>query len=81
MPSNSITVRFPGDIYDSSAVQTVRDAYAHLFHIGLDTSAPGTIVARFTQDEGDIDQALIDAFCNHALFETIRRFRTGEMVT
>jgi len=75
MPDEGTTVHFDSDIYDSSAVQTARDAYSTLMNVQIDNSNPGHIQVYFSSDGKAAAQDLIDAFCNHALFETIQRYR------
>jgi hypothetical protein len=75
MPSEPITVAFATDIYDTLAIQTTIEAYASLMNILLDTSTDNTVRVNFSMDDGTIEPELIDAFCNHVLYETILQFR------
>ncbi len=75
MPSEPITKAFATEIYDTSAIQASADAYAPLMNVLLDTSNADTVHVKFSVDEGAIEPELVDAFCNHVLYEAILQFR------
>ncbi len=77
-PSAAHHREFSTEIYDGGAVQITRDLYAPIMEIQIDNTNPSRIVVRFSDGEHPASDELIDAFCNHALFETIQRFRSGD---
>ena len=76
-PSAVRRIEFNTEIYDGGAVQIARDLYAPIMEIQIDNTNPSQVVVRFADGEHPASDELIDAFCNHALFETIQRFRSG----
>ncbi len=69
------TVRFSRSIYRLDGIEAAAEAYAGLARI---TVTPGDteIVVDLCEPSADIPaDELCDAFCNHALFETVRAYR------
>lgn len=62
-------------LYSPDAVQAAAKAYEEVAKISLEDSA-GDIVVTFS-DLGPADAEIVDAFCNHALHETVLRARQG----
>ncbi len=64
-------VRLHAELYDQAAVDAAARAYAEHANIAI-TRHEHEIVASFaTASQGEELDELVDAFCNHALFETI----------
>ena len=69
------TVTFSRSLYRVDGIEAAAAAYAELAEI---TVIPGDseVVVRFERPHPDMPRdQLVDAFCNHALFETVRRYR------
>ncbi len=72
MADEVTTVEFSTKVYSGAAVQAAREAYAAIMDVALDLSSADKVIARCSNPD------LIDAFCNHVLFETIQNFRVTE---
>ena len=60
-------VRFARSLYTDAAVRAAAEAYAGVCSISV--AAQGDeLIATFSEE---VDQPFVDAFANHALFETI----------
>ena len=68
-------VIFDDYLYDQEAVEAAAEAYGHLVDINVERDGEQMTV---TLDNIPEEHAgvLKDAFCNHALYETIVRFRS-----
>ena len=53
------------------------EAYAGLLSVTL-ADAEGATTARFDELDPDEGEMLVDAFCNHVLYESIQRNRINE---
>jgi hypothetical protein len=71
-------ITFDHSIYSPDAVQSAAEVYAELLNIGLE-STDGATQAVFSDLDPDNGQMLIDAFCNHVLFDSIQRHRATEV--
>jgi hypothetical protein len=68
-------VTFSRSLYRIDGIESAAAAYAGLAQITV-TPGESEIVVSLAQPHPDIPaQELVDAFCNHALFETVRRHR------
>ena len=70
-------VTFDGSLYRSDAISAAAQAYAELVKVEL-TQTGDAIVAKFSGFVGDDRQLVVNAFCNHALYETIVRQRQAD---
>ena len=71
------SVTFDHSIYSPDSIANAAKAYAELLTIALEAGETST-TARFSDLDAEDGPMLVDAFCNHALFETIQRYRTDE---
>ncbi len=67
-------VVFSRSLYRPDAVEATAEAYGGLARIEID-QGEDSIVATLHDPEPDFADELVDAFCNHALHETIVRHR------
>ncbi len=67
-------ITFDQSLYLPEAVAAAATAYAEHVHIEL-THLANAVVAKLSRIVGDDPQAVAQAFCNHALYETIVRRR------
>ena len=70
------TVHFDHGLYLHTALEATAEAYASLMTIALE-EGDGQTVAHFSDASEDFGPSIFDAFCNHALFESIQRYRDG----
>ena len=69
------TLTFSRSLYRVDGIESAAAAYAELATITV-TAGESEIVVDFTETHADFSaDQLLDAFSNHALFETIRRYR------
>lgn len=68
-------IRFSRSLYHPEAVSAAVSAYGALARITVDASSPHAVVVEVADPHPDLAGALVDAFCNHVLFETIRHHR------
>jgi hypothetical protein len=66
---------FSHSLYNQHALDDTKDAYSTLLDVAL-THDEENSRATFSSDDEN-GTLLVDAFCNHALFLTIQRFRDG----
>jgi len=78
--AESPTVHFDHSLYNQASVETAAAAYASLLTIQLDAADARTTVT-FSDLDPEHGPMLVDAFCNHVLFETIHRHRADEPST
>ena len=71
------TVTFDLGIYNRSCLLAAADVYSELMQVTFE-DGDGAAIASFHGMESGHSQMLVDAFCNHALFETIQQFRAEE---
>jgi hypothetical protein len=67
---------FSHSLYNKEAIDATRDAYSGLLSVTLSHDENNSHASFDSDDENG--PMLVDAFCNHALFLTIQRFRDGE---
>jgi hypothetical protein len=70
------TVRFPRSLYRSEAVDAAAQAYVAL--AAVEVALEGDEIVATIAPRGTAPADLVDAFCNHALFETVIRERAGQ---
>ena len=69
------TVTFSRSLYRLDSIEAAAAAYAQLATINI-TPGDSEIVVDLVEPHPDIPaDDLVDAFCNHALFETVRMHR------
>lgn len=68
-------VVFDGYLYDDEAIGAAAEAYAGIVDVAVEKEGEVTTVTLSNIPEEHAD-VLKDAFCNHALYETIVRFRS-----
>jgi len=68
-------ISFSRSLYRSDAVTAVAGVYAELATFAVDASAEHEVVVTITDPHPSLADELADAFSNHVLFESIRRFR------
>jgi hypothetical protein len=71
-------IAFDGSLYLPDAIAAAAAAYAEHVQIEI-VQAPDAIVAKFSGFAGDDPQTVMNAFCNHALYETIVRKRQSDL--
>jgi hypothetical protein len=69
---------FDESLYLPDAVAAAAAAYAEHVHVEL-TRTADAIVAKLSKIVGPDPQMVANAFCNHALYETIVRRRQAEL--
>ncbi len=69
-------IHFSRSLYRDDAIDAAAAAYGELATISVETLADDIVVSVSDIDERVADR-LVDAFCNHALFETASRSRVG----
>jgi hypothetical protein len=72
------SVSFDHSIYDQASIETAAATYAGFLEISV-AAGDGETTASFSNLDPEQGQMLVDAFCNHVLFETIQRFRATEV--
>ena len=75
----SDVIRFSRSLYAPEAVEAAVAAYSDFATIELATGSDD-IVARVTEIDEEEAEEILDAFCNHVLFETIVRARGADSV-
>lgn len=68
---------FSRSLYRPDAVEATVAAYAQLATIGVETE-DHAIVVTVSDPHPALAGELVDAMCNHILFETIRRYRADQ---
>lgn len=71
------TVVFSPRLYELEAVRLSAERFAADATIRIVEEDAGIRVS-FSQQDDEIADDLVDSFCNHALFETVRRRRARE---
>jgi hypothetical protein len=69
------TLALHRSLYRADAVEAAAAAYAQVATIAIAEEASELLVT-FAGVDPDVEGVLLDAFANHALFETIRRHRS-----
>ncbi len=72
------SVSFDHSIYNQASIETAAAAYASILEINV-ASGDGETTATFSNLDPGQGRMLVDAFCNHVLFETIQHFRATEV--
>lgn len=67
-------ITFDHSIYSPGSISAAADAYAELLTVSL-SADEGQTTAHFEGADVEDGQMLVDAFCNHVLFDTIQRYR------
>jgi hypothetical protein len=67
-------ITFDHSIYSPESITAAAEAYAELLKVSL-SAEDGCTTAQFESLDTEGGPFLVDAFCNHVLFETIQRFR------
>jgi hypothetical protein len=70
----SFTRDFSHSLYSAAALDDTQGAYGELLPTTI-SHGPHSTTVDFAVVEDEEGQMLVDAFCNHALFLTIERFR------
>ena len=70
---------FDASLYLPDAVAAAAAAYAGHARIEL-TQTAAAVVAKFADVAGDDPRTVANAFCNHALYETIARKRQAALL-
>jgi hypothetical protein len=68
-------ITFDHSIYSPDSITAAADAYAELLTVSL-SAEEGCTTAHFEGVDAEDGPYLVDAFCNHVLFDTIQRYRT-----
>ena len=71
------SVTFDHSIYSPDSISAAVEAYAGLLSVTL-ADDEGATTARFDELDPDEGEMLVDAFCNHVLYESIQRNRINE---
>jgi len=71
-------VTFDHSLYSPSSVESAASAYSDYLNISLSVDE-GKTTASFTDLDEEHGLMLVDAFCNHVLFETIQTRRAEEV--
>lgn len=69
---------FSRSLYRQDAIEATVAAYAGLAKMSIDTDADHEIVVTVSEPHPALAGELVDAMCNHILFETIRRHRNDQ---
>ena len=75
------TIPFSRSLYSPDAVAATASAWADVLRVRLETH-DSEITVTLSDPHPDLTEpfdALCDAFCNHALHETVTRHRAGEV--
>ncbi|MCB9657947.1 MAG: HxsD-like protein [Polyangiales bacterium] len=71
---------FSTDLYVRSAIDASAEAFAALADVTVDApEGAAAIVVRFANVREDVEDAIADEFCNHALAGTIEHRRLAEV--
>lgn len=68
---------FARSLYQPAAVQAAAEAYGELARITVLPEEENAVVVEISDPHPDLAGELVDAFCNHVLFETIRHHRAA----
>ena len=71
-------VTFDHSLYSPTSVESAAAAYGELLSISLAVEE-GKTVATFADMDPEHGAMLVNAFCNHVLFETVQHRRSAEM--
>ena len=71
------SVTFDHSIYSPDSISAAVEAYAELLTVTL-ADADGATTANFNDLDPEDGEMLVDAFCNHVLYESIQRNRNNE---
>ena len=73
-------IEFASTLYDDAAVEAAVEAYGHLAKFAMSKNDHAIVVEVSEPDERVADR-LVDALCNHALYETVSRTRAAQEVS
>lgn len=71
------TINFSTSIYRNDAVEAAAQAYGHLAKIRVEANE-GNVVLHIEDIDERVSDRLVDALCNHALYETVARTRAED---
>ncbi|MGB0640543.1 MAG: HxsD-like protein [Myxococcota bacterium] len=71
---SSSSREFSHSLYNPASIDDTQSAYEGLLPAVV-SHGPHSTTVDFNMDDNEEGKMLVDAFCNHALFLTIERFR------
>lgn len=74
MVHSSSTRDFSHSLYNPASIDDTQSAYDGILPAVV-SHGPHSTTVEFTMNDDEDGHMLVDAFCNHALFLTIERFR------